>query len=158
MYSGQWRPEGLQLPGTNAWIGAPPPFGKSCIRPWEKNRQAKKKWRRKKRSSARKRHVTQGDRGPWKLEAHSIRPIKIRPYKLGRRPLQALHPGAMAPPAPPPSVRHWQWRGMRMDFDVEADCGCVDASSLPWFPLFVWVGVLRPVGIWDHLQGESITS
>ena len=62
---GQWRSEGLQRPGANAWIGAPPPelapplphrptlglgvrpppppFGKSCIRPMAKNRQAKKK-------------------------------------------------------------------------------------------------------------------
>ena len=28
--------------------------------------------------------------------------FKIRPYKLGRRPLQGLRPGAMPPPAPPP--------------------------------------------------------
>ena len=48
----QWRPEGLQRPGANAWIGAPPPFGVNpASAPGEKNRQAKKK-----RSSARTRH------------------------------------------------------------------------------------------------------
>ena len=35
-------------PMANAWI-APPPFGKSCIRPWGKNRQAKKKKQKKKK-------------------------------------------------------------------------------------------------------------
>ena len=41
--SNQWRPEGLQRPGANAWIGAPPPFGKSCIRPWGEKTTSKKK-------------------------------------------------------------------------------------------------------------------
>ena len=46
----QWRTEGLQRPGANASMGAPPPFGNSCIRPWGKNRQAtnlKKKIKKK---------------------------------------------------------------------------------------------------------------
>ena len=81
--SWQWRPEGLQRPGANAWIGAPPPrFGKSCIRPWEKSTPKKRK-----------------KKGLQPLLA--IRPIKIRPYKLGWRPLQGLRPGAMAPLRPP---------------------------------------------------------
>ena len=38
-------------------VRPPPPFGKSCIRPWGKNRQATKK-KRKKRASARKSRKT----------------------------------------------------------------------------------------------------
>ena len=82
----QWRTEGLQRPGANACIGAPPP--ELAFRQLA-HRQAKKKKKKKGK------------------ERPPIAPsFKIRPYKLGRRPLQGLRPGAMAP-LPPPSARHW---------------------------------------------------
>ena len=80
---------GSPAPGGQCLHRPPPRISTPChiglhgwrppFAPWEKNRQAK----------------------------NNNTAFKISPYKLGGHPLQGLRPGAMAPPAPPPSARHW---------------------------------------------------
>ena len=107
----------------------PPPFGKSCIRPCGKHRQAKKKGlqqEKEKKDPPKDPHRERGaleSAGPIAYATFAARLIrhcnevtllnlprpnflfKIRPYKLGRHPLQGLRPGAMQGPLrPPPSI------------------------------------------------------
>ena len=93
----QWRTDGLQRPGANACIAPPPELAFPPGRKIDKQK--------KKRSSERKDPLMHRERGAHSIYATFARlkfapTFKIRPYKLGRRPLQGLRPGAMAPPAP----------------------------------------------------------
>ena len=64
----QWRSEGLQRPGPNACIGAPPPpprLVNPASAPGKKDRQAKKEKEKKKGlQHEKKSRETQGDQGP----------------------------------------------------------------------------------------------
>ena len=71
---------GSPAPGGQCLHRRPPP-PELAFPPGEKNRQAKKKT-----TFARLKFAPS---------------FQIRPYKLGRRPLQGLRPGAIAPPLPP---------------------------------------------------------
>ena len=107
MHLYQWRAEGLQRPGANACIGAPPP-PELAFPPGGKIERKKKVFGKNKK---RKTPLMHRERGAHSIYATFARlkfapTFKIRPYKLARRPLQGLRPGAMAPLPPPPSVRH----------------------------------------------------
>ena len=62
----QWRSEGLQRQGANAWSGAPPPrLVNPASAPGEKKSTSKAKKKKKKKKSLQHEKVeTQGDRGP----------------------------------------------------------------------------------------------
>ena len=121
----QWRTEGLQRPGANACIGAPPPppelapplphrptrlapppfappFGKNKpFGPGKKSTSKKKRKKGLQPEKDKKDPLMHRESGALGSAA-----FKISPYKLGGRPLQGWRPGAMVPPRPPPSVRH----------------------------------------------------
>ena len=116
----QWRPEGLQRPGANACIGAPPLGAPPLIKPntlalGQKSTSKKEKKKRvfnlKENIKAPLMHMERGALGSAA--------IKISPYTLGGRPLQGLRPGAMPPP--------------------RYATGCEAGKSEPETELFIWV-------------------
>ena len=126
----QWRSEGLQRPGANACIGAPPPpelapplphrptrlaplglgvrppspFGKSCIRPWEKNRQAKKKGLQQEKGTFAARLIRHCNEVTLIICLGLIFFLKFAPISAGA-PSKACARGH-APPYPPPPPRY----------------------------------------------------
>ena len=123
--------EGLQRPGANAWIGAPPPprLVNPASAPGEKIDKQKKKEKKGLQHEKVERPREIGaleSSGPiayatfaTRLIQHTANEVTYLPRPnlllkfaptslLGRRPLQGVRPGAMPPPPcpPPPSLRH----------------------------------------------------
>ena len=142
-------PRHIGLRGWRLWgsgcAAPPPPLGKSCIRPWGGGNDKQKNW-----PIAYATFATRLIRATaMKSLTYLPRPnflFKIRPYKLARRPLQGLRPGAM-PPLPPPryatgSYDHlfcpWPWK--RSCFVTSYSWPTSATLSLTRFELKHWRG------------------
>ena len=110
----QWRPEGLQRPGVNAWIGAAPRLVNPASAPGGKNRQAKKQ-KKTKKSLQKKTKKTPREIGALESSGPiAFAPFKFAPTSWAGAPSKACARGPW-PPCPPPryatdlayaSVRH----------------------------------------------------
>ena len=100
-----------------------PPPPELAVHPGEKiDKQKKREKKCLRQEKGKKDPLMHRERGPHSIYATFARlkfalTLKIRPYKLGRCPLQGLRPGAMAPPCPPPL-------GTPLRVGLLTTCGC----------------------------------